>query len=61
MGRRYDKQESALNMRRNNGLNDAASKDPGFSCQGKVGEFIGLYLRCELFATKQINSTNKEA
>ncbi len=52
MGRRSDKQESALNQRRNTGLDDAASKDPGFSCQGKVGEFIGLYLRCELFATR---------
>lgn len=52
MGRRSDKQESALNQRRNTGLDDAVSKDPGFSCQGKVGEFIGLYLRCELFATR---------
>lgn len=52
MPNRSDKQESALNKRRNSGLEDAASKDPGFSCQGKVGEFIGLYLRCELFATR---------
>ena len=52
MKHRSDKQESALNQRRNAGLEDAASKDPGFSCQGKVGEFIGLYLRCELFATR---------
>ena len=52
MNRRTEKQESAVIRRRNNGLADAASKDPGFSCQGKVGEFIGLYLRCEVFATR---------
>ena len=52
MNVRTDKQESALTKRRNNGLNDDSTKDPGFSCQGKVGEFIGLYLRCELFATR---------
>ena len=52
MADRSNKQKSALNQRRNTGLDDAASKDPGFSCQGKVGEFISLYLRCELFATK---------
>jgi len=52
MNRRTEKQESSLNLRRNAGLDDAVSKDPGFSCQGKVGEFIGLYLRCELFATR---------
>ena len=52
MNRRTERQESALAQRRNTGLDDAASKDPGFSCQGKVGEFISLYLRCELFATR---------
>lgn len=52
MNRRTEKQQSALNQRRNTGLDDAVSKDPGFSCQGKVGDFIGLYLRCELFATR---------
>ena len=52
MERRSDKQKTALNQRRNTGLDDAEMKDPGFSCQGKVGEFIGLYLRCELFAIR---------
>ena len=52
MNHRTDKQKSALTQRRNIGLNDAASKDPGFSCQGKVGDFIGLYMRCELYATR---------
>lgn len=47
-----DKQRLALIKRRNSGLNDAATKDPGFSCQGKVGLFISFYLRCELFATR---------
>jgi len=48
---RTKKQQSELTKRRNTGLDDAASKDPGFSCQGHIGKFIGLYLRCELFAT----------
>lgn len=46
------KEALALAQRRNQGLEDAASRDPGFSCQGMVGEFIGLYLRCELFGTR---------
>ena len=52
MGQKSEKQKSALNQRRNTGLDDAVSKDPGFSCQGKVGGFIGLYLRNDLFATR---------
>ena len=52
MKSRTEKQQSALTIRRNAGLDDAASKDPGFSCQGQVGEFIGYYLRCDLFATR---------
>lgn len=42
----------ALNLRRNNGLIEAQGNNPGFDCQGIVGQFIGYYLRCELFATK---------
>lgn len=49
---RTAKQKLALTQRRNNGLNDAATKAVGFSCQGKVGEFVDLYIRCELFATR---------
>lgn len=45
MNRKTDKEKSALTKRRNIGLDDAASKDPGFSCQGQVGEFIGLYFK----------------
>ena len=52
MIKRSSKQNLALIIRRNSGLETAAQNDPGFSCQGKVGEFIGFYLRCEVFATK---------
>ena len=52
MIKRSSKQESALIARRNLGLDSVSKNDPGFSCQGVVGEFIGLYLRCEVFATK---------
>lgn len=52
MSRRTENQELALARRRNASLDDAASKDPGFSCQGEIGEFISLYLKCELFATR---------
>jgi hypothetical protein len=48
-------QQTALTVRRNTGLAVAEARDPGFSCQGIVGEFIGLYLRCELFATRLQN------
>ncbi|EGR3963869.1 MULTISPECIES: hypothetical protein [Vibrio] len=46
------KQISALNLRRNQGLSQAESSDPGFGCQGIIGQFVGYYLRCEVFATK---------
>ena len=52
MTHRTQNQERALLKRRNSGLENAALNDPGFSCQGPVGDFIGLYLRCELFATR---------
>ena len=52
MDNRTEKQQAALISRRNAGLDDAASKNPGFSCQGRVGEFVSLYLRCELFSTR---------
>ena len=52
MIKRSNKQNSASVTRRNLGLDSTAQNDPGFSCQGKVGEFIGLYLRCEVFARK---------
>lgn len=49
---RSDKQKVALLKRRNQGLKNTVSNDPGFSCQGVVGEFVGYYLRCEVFAQK---------
>lgn len=55
MGKKSNKsenQKNALIKRRNVGLSEAESNNPGFSCQGVVGEFIGYYLRCEVFATK---------
>jgi len=55
MNRRTEKQESALRKRRNNGLSNVAFKNTEFSCQGKVGEFIGLYLICDIFATRLQN------
>lgn len=52
MNTRSYNQQLALSIRRNTGLDEAATNDPGFSCQGNVGEFIGYYLRCEVFSTK---------
>lgn len=52
MSIRTEKEELALNQRRNAGLEGSVAKNPGFSCQGKVGNFISLYLMCDLFATK---------
>lgn len=51
-----------MTTRRNLGLDSVSKNDPGFSCQGAVGEFIGLYLRCEVFATKlqQYYQTDKQ-
>lgn len=55
-------QIQALNLRRNRGLAEAQSNNPGFDCQGIVGQFVGYYLRCEVFATKLQNfyQTDKE-
>lgn len=39
-------------VRRNKGLANADATDPGFSCQGVVGEFVSVYLRAELLALK---------
>ena len=55
MSTRTDKQQLALMTRRNKGLSDAELKNPGFSCQGLVGEFISCYLRCDLFVTRLQN------
>jgi hypothetical protein len=54
------KQLSALNSRRNQCLYEAENCDPGFGCQGIVGQFIGYYLRCEVFATKLQNFYQKD-
>jgi len=55
MSIRTDKNQLALTRRRNESLSGAEEKDPGFSCQGLVGEFIGCYLRCDLFVTRLQN------
>ena len=65
MNTRSYNQQLALSIRRNTGLEEATTNDPGFSCQGKVGEFIGHYLRCEVFSTKlqhfyQTDKKNKQ-
>jgi hypothetical protein len=49
---RSEKQSEALINRRNKGLNSIFAKQIGFSCQGVVGQFIELYLQCDVFATK---------
>jgi len=46
------KQLAAINKSRNAELNAIRKLDPGFSCQGLVGEFIGLYIQSEVFAKK---------
>lgn len=37
---------------RNRELKAVNALDPGFSCQGLVGEFISLYIQSEIFAKK---------
>ncbi|MCP5343643.1 MAG: hypothetical protein H7A05_03400 [Pseudomonadales bacterium] len=46
------KQVAALNKSRNSALGAVLLQDPGFSCQGKVGAFIGVYIQAEVFASK---------
>jgi len=65
MSTRSESQQLALSNRRNKGLDDASTNDPGFYCQGKVGEFIGYYIRCEVLSTKlqhfyQTDKQNKQ-
>jgi hypothetical protein len=52
MKNRSDKQSETLINRRNKGLDSIVTKEIGFSCQGVVGQFIELYLQCDVFATK---------
>lgn len=52
MKKRTDKQAEALRQSRNKELKAVQLLDPGFSCQGSVGEFIGLYIQSEVFAKK---------
>ena len=47
-----EKQQEALRVTRNKELNAVHALDPGFSCQGIVGEFIGVYIQSEVFARK---------
>jgi hypothetical protein len=49
---RTDSQLVAITKRRNTELKSVRDLDPGFSCQGQVGMFIGLYLQSEVFARK---------
>ena len=52
MKQKSDKQKEALRATRNKELMAVNSLDPGFSCQGIVGEFIGLYIQSEVYAKK---------
>lgn len=47
-----DKQLDAIRKTRNKELYAIHSLDPGFSCQGLVGKFIGVYMQSEVFARK---------
>lgn len=52
MKQKTKKQQDALNKQRNKELRSVQLLDPGFSCQGIVGEFIGTYIQSEVFAKK---------
>lgn len=51
-GKKSDKQREALRNARNKELKAVRALDPGFSCQGLVGKFIGVYMQSEVFAKK---------
>ncbi|MCF6226169.1 MAG: hypothetical protein L3J22_07720 [Xanthomonadales bacterium] len=52
MKKKSDKQHEALRLARNKELKAVHALDPGFSCQGVVGEFIGVYIQSEVFSKK---------
>lgn len=52
MKQKSKKQQDALAAQRNRELRAVQALDPGFSCQGIVGEFIGVYIQSEVFAKK---------
>lgn len=52
MTQKTKKQKDALTRQRNKELRSVQLLDPGFSCQGIVGEFIGTYIQSEVFAKK---------
>lgn len=52
MADKSEKQLEALRIARNKELKSVLALDPGFSCQGLVGEFIGIYIQSEVFAKK---------
>lgn len=52
MDSRTQKQAAAITKTRNSALATVLSQNPGFSCQGKVGAFVGLYIQAEVFACK---------
>lgn len=60
MDNKSDKQRKALRLARNKELESVHALDPGFSCQGEVGEFIGVYIQSEVFAKKLQNYYRKD-
>ena len=52
MKQKSKKQQDALAAQRNKELIAVHALDPEFSCQGVVGEFIGVYIQSEVFAKK---------
>ncbi len=47
-----EKKREYYNTLRNKELKAVYMLDPGFSCEGLVGEFFGLYFRSEVYAKK---------
>ena len=52
MEKKTEKQINAIRDSRNKELKAVQALDPGFSCQGLVGKFIGIYIQSEVFAKK---------
>lgn len=52
MEKKTAKQLDALRKARNKELKAVQALNPGFSCQGLVGEFIGVYIQSEVVAKK---------
>jgi len=52
MKKKTEKQAEYIRKNRNSEIASVSKLNPNFSCQGVVGEFIDLYLQCEVMAKK---------